>query len=279
MRFLTFLRCLMCCDCAGGVTALCGCVSHLLSSHWSFAMLAIFRAFTQASEIFIELNPFPTLSWVFPMRFLVDSWTSTMHEYFELASIVFSSQVSSCISSSTLQGMDDSKGDSNLFHTLVLCAYFPTECGSPGIRKSMSASFTNIGSWLSSWSAMDFSILSRSTSSLTLNVLLSWAARTRELSCASAVWRVSTGRSVLSWVCSTLRLIMSSETTSNSVLSDELSSSQKKKLISWERDLILPSCMLSNRPDLSRVGFGVYWVSWKFFACRVTSPSDCRATS
>ena len=25
---------------------------------------------------------------------------------------------------------------------LVLCAYFTTECGSPGIRKSMSASFT-----------------------------------------------------------------------------------------------------------------------------------------
>ena len=30
--------------------------------------------------------------------------------------------------------------------TLVLCACFTTECGSPGIRKSMSASFTIIGS-------------------------------------------------------------------------------------------------------------------------------------
>ena len=40
--------------------------------------------------------------------------------------------------------------------TLVLCAYFTTECGSPGIRKSMPASFTIIGSWFSSWIAMDF---------------------------------------------------------------------------------------------------------------------------
>ena len=46
--------------------------------------------------------------------------------------------------------------------TLVLCAYFTTECGSPGIRKSMSASFTIIDSWLTSWSATDLSVLSRS---------------------------------------------------------------------------------------------------------------------
>ena len=40
--------------------------------------------------------------------------------------------------------------------TLVLWACFTTECGSPGIQKSMSASLNIINSWLSSWSAMDF---------------------------------------------------------------------------------------------------------------------------
>ena len=43
--------------------------------------------------------------------------------------------------------------------------------------------------------------------------------------------------------------------------------------------MFLPSCMLSGRPDLSRIGFGVGWVGWELFACRETSPSDCRATS
>ena len=99
--------------------------------------------------------------------------------------------------------------------TLVLCACFTTECGSPGFRKSMSASFTIIDSWLSSWSAMDFSILLRSTSSSTLNVSLSWEERAREQSFASAVLRVATSRTVLSWVCSTLRLFLSSDNKSH----------------------------------------------------------------
>ena len=29
--------------------------------------------------------------------------------------------------------------------------------------------------------------------------------------------------------------------------------------------MFLPSCMLSSRPDLSRIGFGVGWVGWKNF--------------
>ena len=69
--------------------------------------------------------------------------------------------------------------------TLVLCAYFTTECGSPGIRKSMSASFTIIDSWLTSWSATGLSVLSRSVSSPTLNVSLSWAERVWE-----TVWHI-----------------------------------------------------------------------------------------
>ena len=118
--------------------------------------------------------------------------------------------------------------------TLVLCACFTTECGSPGILKSMSASFTIIGSWFSSWTAMDFSILLRSTSSSILSVSASW--HTWESSCAAAVWRVATGRLVLPWVCSTLRLLLSSDervwissvSTSRPVLSEELSSSLKE---------------------------------------------------
>ena len=105
-----------------------------------------------------------------------------------------------------------------------------------------------------------FPILLRSTSSSTLNVSLSWAERTRELSRTSAVLRVATGRPVLSWVCSTLRLMLSSDervwiisvSTGHPVLSEELSSSQKELTsISWERDVFLPSCN-SCRHDLSR---------------------------
>ena len=119
---------------------------------------------------------------------------------------------------------------------------------------------------------MDFSILLRSTSSSTLNVSHSW--HTRELSCASTEIRVATGRPVLSWVCSTLRLLLSSNervwitsvSTSRPVLSEEPSPSLKElTLISWARDVFLPSCMLSSRPDLSRIGFGVGWVGWKNF--------------
>ena len=39
--------------------------------------------------------------------------------------------------------------------------------------------------------------------------------------------------------------------------------------ISWERDVFLPSCMLSGRPDLSWIGFGVGWFDWKLLdSCR-----------
>ena len=145
--------------------------------------------------------------------------------------------------------------------TLVLCTYFTTECGSPGIRKSMSASFTIIDSWLMSWSATDLSVLSRSISSSTLNVSLSWAERVWELSDTLITSWVITGRSVRSCVCSTLKSFLSSDervwitlvswtgfpgrgfVTSRTVRSEELGSSQKELTsISWERDVFLPSC-------------------------------------
>ena len=71
-----------------------------------------------------------------------------------------------------------------------------------------------------------------------------------------------------SWVCSTLRLFLSSDegvwitsvSTDRSIPSEELCSSKKLALISWERNVLLSSCMLSSRPDLSRIRFGVGWV-------------------
>ena len=74
--------------------------------------------------------------------------------------------------------------------TLVLYAYFTTEYGSPGISKSMSAS-----------------ILPRGVSSSMLSVPASWY--TWRSSCTATV--SLTGRPVLSWVCSTLRLLLSSD--------------------------------------------------------------------
>ena len=51
--------------------------------------------------------------------------------------------------------------------TLVLCAFCTTECGSPGILKSTSASLAISNLWLTSWSATDLSVLVRSISSPT----------------------------------------------------------------------------------------------------------------
>ena len=172
--------------------------------------------------------------------------------------------------------------------TLVLCAYFTTERGSPGIRKSMSALFTIIDSWLMSWSATDLSVLLRRISSSTLNVSLSWAERVWELSDTLLTSCVITSRPVRSCVCSTLKSFLSSDervcmtlvswmrfpgiglVTGRSVRSEELGSSQKELTsISWERDVFLPSCtpimscVISGRPDLSRMGFGVGWFDWK----------------
>ena len=123
---------------------------------------------------------------------------------------------------------------------------------------------------------MDFSILSRSTSSSMLSVLASWY--TWESSCTAAV--SVTSRPVLSWVGSTLRLLLCSDervwfasvSTGRPVLSEELSSSLKElTLISWERDVFLSSCMSSGRPDLSRIGLRIGWFAWKLLDSCPTS--------
>ena len=116
--------------------------------------------------------------------------------------------------------------------TLVLCACFTIECGNPGILKSMSAS-----------------ILSRIISLSMLSVSTSWY--TLGSSCTATVSLPS--RPDLSWVCSTLRLLLSSierawissVSTSRPILSEEQSSSfQEFTLISWERDVFLSSWKL-----------------------------------
>ena len=151
--------------------------------------------------------------------------------------------------------------------TLVLCACCTTECGSPGILKSMSVF-----------------ILSRSVSSSMLSVSASWYIWGS--SCTATV--LVTGRPLLSWVCSTLRLLLisdgrgwiSSVSTSRPVPSEELRSSFKEfTLISWKRDVFLSSCISSGRLHLSRIGFGVSWVDWINLVCRTTSPSGCRTVS
>ena len=151
---------------------------------------------------------------------------------------------------------------------------FTTECGSPGIRKSMSASSTIIDSWLLSWSAMDFSIL-RSTSSSTLNVSLSWEERTRELSFASTVLRVATSGTVLSWVCSTLRLFLSSDervwvtsvATSRSVLSEELSYSFKKMNMDLLRTVRVSFILHVTKSPRSLTNWIWSWLGWLGTLC------------
>ena len=82
---------------------------------------------------------------------------------------------------------------------LVLCACFTTECGNPGIRKSMFTSFSFVCSLIKlSWSTTGLTVLSRSVLSPKLNVSLSWQER---------VWQPS----VRSCAISTLRLLQSSD--------------------------------------------------------------------
>ena len=74
----------------------------------------------------------------------------------------------------------------NNSRTLVLYACFTTECGSPRIRKSMSASFTIILSWLKqSWSMTGLSVFSRSVLFPTLNVSPSWTK-----TCLRTIWHI-----------------------------------------------------------------------------------------
>ena len=142
--------------------------------------------------------------------------------------------------------------------TLVLCACFTTECGNPGIRKSMFGSFSIVCSWLES------------------------------------TW-FTTGCPDMSCVISTLRLLLSSDervwvvlvsTTVCSDLSEETDFSWKEfTSISWDRDVFLPSYTVlvwaptTGCTDLSRLGFRIGWFDWKFLNCCTTCPSGRWACS
>ena len=85
--------------------------------------------------------------------------------------------------------------------TLVLCACFTTECGNPGIRKSMFTAFSIVCSWLKlSWLTTGLSVLSRSVLSPTLTVSLSRQERVWELSGTFSVF-VPTNESPRSFMC------------------------------------------------------------------------------
>ena len=165
--------------------------------------------------------------------------------------------------------------------TLVLCAYFTTECGSLGIRKSMSASFTIIDSWLTSWSAAGLSVLSRSVLSPTLNVPLSWKERVFELS-GTFLWSLRSFMchsnfgilTVFKWTC--LDYTRFNHRSHRSFWRNRFFV-KRINTISWERDVFLPSCtvLLSSLKTglqvLSRFGFRVGWFDWKLLHSCPTS--------
>ena len=171
---------------------------------------------------------------------------------------------------------------------LVLCACFKTECGNPGIRKSMFTSFSIVGSWLeSSWSTTGFSFLSRSVLSPTLNVSFSWQERVWQLSDTFSVFVPTTSLLVLSCAVSTLVPLLSSDErvwislvsrTGLSVLSEERVSSRKKINIDLlKMDIFLPFCtvlvssLTTGFPVLSRLGFRFGWFDWKLLDSCPTS--------
>ena len=131
---------------------------------------------------------------------------------------------------------------------------------------------------------MDFSILLRSTS-LTLSVSASW--HTWESSCTAAV--LATGRPVLSWVCSTLRLLLSSDervwitsvSTGRPVLSEELSEFFVKRI---HTDLLRTGRFSFILHVIRSPRSVTNWIwSWlgrlENLVCRTTSPSGCRTAS
>ena len=83
--------------------------------------------------------------------------------------------------------------------TRQLSACFTTECGNPGILKSMSTSFNIERSWFASRQTTGFTVLSCFVSSFTLKFVLSWEKRVWDAPCSWHMSRQTTGFSVLSW--------------------------------------------------------------------------------
>ena len=131
--------------------------------------------------------------------------------------------------------------------TREISAFITTECGSPGIRKSMFTSLSIVCSWLdSSQFTTGWRVPSRLVASPTLTVMLSCKERVSD-HLAHYLCVSTTGCPVLSCATSTLWLLLSSDervwvlpvsTTGCHVLSFLTASSWKERVsISWEWDI------------------------------------------
>ena len=136
--------------------------------------------------------------------------------------------------------------------TRKLSACFTTECGNPGIRKSMSTSFSIHCTWPCAWLASrqttGFPVLSWFVSSSKLKFVLSREKRVW----GPPSWGQTMDLSVLSW----------------------FAASSRKELvsISWERGAPLWG-QTTGLSVLSWSGFGFGWLGWELLDCRATSPS------
>ena len=165
----------------------------------------------------------------------------------------------------------------------------------------MFTSFSIVCSWPdSSRFTTGCPVLSRIVSSPTLKLVLSWQERVWQPSGTFSVFVSTTSCTVLSCATSTLRLLLSSDervwvlpfsTTGCPVLSVLTASSWKERVsISWERDVVLPSCavlvlvpttgcsvlsvLTTGCTILSWSGFGIGWFDWKLLDCCTTCSSD-----
>ena len=147
------------------------------------------------------------------------------------------------------------------------------EFGSP-----CSLSFSIVCSWLeSSWFTTGCPDLSRSVSSPTLNLMLSWQERVWQPSGTFSVFVSTKGCPDLSCASSTLRLLLSSDervwvlvvstTGLPRSIQETVSSWKEFTSISWERDVFLPSCTVlvsaptTGCPDLSVLTTGCFDLS------------------
>ena len=171
--------------------------------------------------------------------------------------------------------------------TNTIPASFTTECGHPGILKSMSTSFDIERSWFASRQTTGLSVLSWIVSSPTLRIVLSQEERVWEPSGTLFVWQLTTGCSVLScrFIFNVIKLLLSSDervwvapvsTTGRPVLILSSEPNWCRPNIQWFWCLVHALCMYCAKTRCIQ-GFG--WVDWELCACRATSPSGCRATS
>ena len=160
--------------------------------------------------------------------------------------------------------------------TLVLCACFTTEYGKPGIwnpclprSPSSVHGFCHEQQWIFPLFHEFLFNVERVHFKTYLRIVLYWTCLNNWSPCSVMSLLNMETLPVFRWTW--LNFLFQQ--------SEKLSSSVKEwTLISCERVVFLSSCMSSNRPDLSRIGFRSGWVDWTNLVCRTTSPSGCRTT-